>query len=171
MAGGSLLFYRVSLCCLPPTLFQVSSIIPPSLPPSIPSLLLSLAGFNNWHTSCKYVCLILMVCTWFWTCVRLDVRSFFSLRFFKILKIFLVMILCCLKSYCYIFDLYLFVLGRERFLTAYICLKETLFFSFSYISKYCLCFYYKIMKKLYMRTIIGSSGSDCFNYLISTLSL
>ena len=120
----------------------------------------------------RYVCLILIVCTWFWTCVRLDVCSFFSLRFFKLLKIFLVvMILYCLKSCCYIFDFYLFVLGRERFLTAYICLKETWFFSFSYISKYCLCFYYKIMKKLYMRTIIGSSGSDCFNYLISTLSL
>ena len=24
-----------------------------------------------------------------------------------------------------------------------------------------ICFYYKIIKKLYIRTIIGSSGSDC----------
>ena len=33
-----------------------------------------------------------------------------------------------LKTYSYRFDLYLFVFGRDRFFTVYICFKETLFF-------------------------------------------
>ena len=45
----------------------------------------------------------------------------------------------------------LFLLGRDRFFTVYICFEETLFF----------CLYFKIMKKPYMHTIIGSSGRDC----------
>ena len=69
--------------------------------------------------------------------------------------------LYCL-TYCYIYDLYLFVLGRDRFFTVYICFKETLFFNFSYkLFLNIICFYYKIMKKPYMRTVIGSSGRDC----------
>ena len=57
-----------------------------------------------------------------------------------------------------------FVPGRDRFFTVYICFKETLFFNFSCIqtiSKYYLCVYYEIIKKLYMHTITGSSGRDC----------
>ena len=59
----------------------------------------------------------------------------FSVWFFKLFKFFLVLlILYCLKTYLiYIWPLiYLFVLGRDRLFTAYICFKETLFFNFSY---------------------------------------
>ena len=49
----------------------------------------------------------------------------------------------------------LFVCGRDRYFTVCICFKETLFFNFSYK------LFLKIMKKLYMCTIIGSSGRDC----------
>ena len=53
--------------------------------------------------------------------------------FFKFFKICMVLIiLYCLKTYCYKFDLYFFGLGRGRFFTVYICFKETLFFNFSY---------------------------------------
>ena len=34
-------------------------------------------------------------------------------------------------TYFLMFSLYLFVLGRDRFFTVYICFKETLFFNFS----------------------------------------
>ena len=63
---------------------------------------------------------------------------FFPYDFFKVFKICLVLIiLYCLKTHCYIFDLYLFALGRGRFCTVYICFKET-FFNFSYkiLNKY-----------------------------------
>ena len=51
----------------------------------------------------------------------------FSLQFLKVFKMFLVLrISYCLKTSCYIFDLYLFVLERDRFFTIYICFKETL---------------------------------------------
>ena len=64
------------------------------------------AGFDNSGTWRTYVCLLLLAYAWFWTCVRWHVRSFFSLWFFKVFKIFLVLIiLYCLKTYCYIFDL------------------------------------------------------------------
>ena len=49
----------------------------------------------------------------------------------------------------------LFVRGRDRYFTVCIFFKETLFFNFSYK------LFLKIMKKLYMYTIIGSSGRDC----------
>ena len=89
-------------------------------------------GFNNWHMLPMYVCLLLLPYAWFWTCVHWEVHSFFSLWFFKVFKIFLaLMILYCLKT-CYIFDLYLLVLARDRFFTANIYFKETLFSDFSY---------------------------------------
>ena len=84
----------------------------------------------------------------------------FSLWFLN--RFFLVLMLYCLKTYCYIYDLYLFVLGRDRFFTVYICFKESLFFNFSYkLLLNIICFYYKIMKKPHMRTITDSSGRDC----------
>ena len=52
--------------------------------------------------------------------------TFIFLWFFKGFNIFLVLIfLCCLKTYCYIFDflIYLFVLERYRFFTVHICWK------------------------------------------------
>ena len=69
-----------------------------------------------------------------WTCVCWHVPSLFPhYFFFSVFKILLVLIiLYSLKTYCYTFDLYLFVLGRDRFFTIYICFKETLFFNFSY---------------------------------------
>ena len=39
------------------------------------------------------------------------------------------------------------------------------------ISKYYLCFHYKIMKKLYMRTIICSHGSDCILIKVDFLKI
>ena len=90
------------------------------------------AWFNNWCTPCTYVCLLLLEYAWFWTCVRWDIRSFFLLWFFKVFKIFLALIiLYCLKTCC-IFDLYLFVLGRDRFFSVNIYFKEALFSGFSY---------------------------------------
>ena len=73
-------------------------------------------------------------CTYFYLNMRmLTCMPIFSLRFFKFFKIFLVLIiLYCLKTYCYTFDIYLFVLGRDRYFTAYICSKESLFFNFLY---------------------------------------
>ena len=38
-------------------------------------------GFNNWHTSRMYVCLLSLAYTWFWTCVRWHVRSFLPMTF------------------------------------------------------------------------------------------
>ena len=56
----------------------------------------------------------------------------FSLPFLKVFKNFLVLrISYCLKTSCYIFDLYLFVLERDRFFTIYICFKEILLSDFS----------------------------------------
>ena len=56
----------------------------------------------------------------------------FSLWFFKVFKIFLALIiLYCLKTCC-IFDLYLFVLGWDRFFIVNIYFKETLYSNFSY---------------------------------------
>ena len=89
--------------------------------------------FDNWCTSCMYVCLLLLAYAWFWTCVRWHICSFFLYDFFKFFKICLVLItLYCLKTYCYKFDPYFFVLGRDRFFTVYICFKESLNFNFSY---------------------------------------
>ena len=82
----------------------------------------------------------------------------FCLRFFKVFKILLVfMILYCLLLYIWPL-IYLFVPGRDRFLTVY----RNFFSNFSYkLFLNILYFYYKIMKKLYMRTVIGSSGMYC----------
>ena len=77
----------------------------------------SSSGFDNCHTSRTYVRLLLLAYAWFWTCVRWGVRSFFLLWFIKIFKIF---------------ELYLFVLGRERVFSVNIYFKETLFSNFSY---------------------------------------
>ena len=74
----------------------------------------------------------------------LDMRTLirtliFPYDFFKFFKICLVLIiLYCLKTYWYKFDLYFFVLGRDGFFTVFICFKETLFFNFSYklLNKY-----------------------------------
>ena len=42
----------------------------------------------------------------------------------------------------------LFVLGRDRFFTVYVCFKQTLFFNFSYkLLLNIICFYYEIMAK------------------------
>ena len=68
----------------------------------------------------------------------LDMRTLtltliYFLWFFRVFKIVLIfIILYCLKTYCYIFDLYLFVLGRDTFFIVHICFKETLFFNFSF---------------------------------------
>ena len=99
----------------------------------------------------------------------LDMRTLtrtliFSLWFFKVSKIFLVLIiLYCLKPYCYIFDLKLFVWHWKRHIFHCLHLFErNLIFQFfiQTISKYPLYSYYTIMKKSYMCTIMGSSGKD-----------
>ena len=115
---------------------------------------ISLRVFDNWRTpNFDGVCMIL------------DMRTFRHTHFFpeifQLSKFVFLMILYCLKlTAIYLTLNYLFVLERDRFFTVYICLKETLFF-IQIISKYYLCFYYKIMKKPYMRTIIGSFGRGC----------
>ena len=55
-------------------------------------------------------------CTYFYLNMRmLTCMPIFSLRFFKFFKIFLVLIiLYCLKTYCYIFDLYFICLSLEE---------------------------------------------------------
>ena len=71
----------------------------------------AIPGFNNWPTLCTYVCLLLSTCPWFWKCICWHLYSFFPYDFFKIFKIYLVLIiLYCLKTYCYEFELYFFVL-------------------------------------------------------------
>ena len=62
--------------------------------------------FSNWCTSHTYICLLLLAYEWFWTCVNWHIHSFFSLWFLKVFKNFQVfIILSCLKTYCYMFDL------------------------------------------------------------------
>ena len=79
-----------------------------------------------------YIYLLLLGYAWFWTCVHWDVHSFFLLRFFKVFKNFMALIiLYCLKTCC-IFDLSLFILGRDRSFTVNIYFKETLFSNFPY---------------------------------------
>ena len=57
------------------------------------------SGFNNCCMSHMYICLLLLTYAWL---TRLLI---FSLWFSKVFKIFLVLIiLYCLKTYCYIFD-------------------------------------------------------------------
>ena len=55
---------------------------------------------------------------------------FFPIIFQSFQNFLILIILYCLKTYWYIFDLYLFVVGRNRFFTADICFKETLFFKY-----------------------------------------
>ena len=63
-------------------------------------------GFDNSIMSRMCVHVLLLVYTWLWTCLCLHISSFFSLLFFKVFKVFLILIiLCCLKTYCYIFNL------------------------------------------------------------------
>ena len=90
------------------------------------------AGFDNWCTSPRtHLRLLLLAYAWFWTWVHWHVRSFFSLWFFKVLKIFLVfIILYCLKPYCYIFKLFVCPCKRDSLLFTFV-LKKT-FFNFSY---------------------------------------
>ena len=47
-----------------------------------------LAGFDNWHMSCTCVHLLLLMYTWFWTCIRWHVCSFFLYDFLKVFQIF-----------------------------------------------------------------------------------
>ena len=55
----------------------------------------------------------------------------FPLLFFQIFKnFFILIILFCLKTQCYIFGLYLFAIGRDRFFTVDICFKKILFFKY-----------------------------------------
>ena len=56
--------------------------------------------------------LLSLAYTWFWTCVRSHVGSFFLYNFLM-LSIFFLVMLCCLKTYCYIFDL-LFICSWKR---------------------------------------------------------
>ena len=96
--------------------------------------------------------MILDVCT-------LTSRLIFSLWFLKVFKIFLSIILYCLKTYCYnyIWPLILmFVLKRERFYTVYIYFKETLFFNFSY----------KLFKKYFF-----ASQSTCCQFRVAARKL
>ena len=70
------------------------------------SIKMNVPGFDNWHTSHMSICLFLLMYTWFWAWVTWHVCSFFSLRYFKVSVICLVLIiLYCLKTYSYIFDL------------------------------------------------------------------
>ena len=93
------------------------------------------SGFNNnWRTSCNYIRLRLLAYAWFWTCVRWQGRSFFSiiLQSFQNFSVSYNFILFK-NLLLYIWPLiYLSVLGRDIFFTVYICFKETLLFSFSY---------------------------------------
>ena len=63
-------------------------------------------GFDNSSMLRTCVHLLLLVYTWLWTCVCWHISSFFSLLFFKVFKVFLILIIFyCLKTYCYIFNL------------------------------------------------------------------
>ena len=132
-------------------------------------------GFNNWCTWCMYICLILLAYTWFWTCVRFDVCLFFP----NIFKLFLSFSgsynFILFKNFLlYIWPLiYLFVLGRDRLLTVYICLKEALFFNFSYklFLNILYVFITNFEKAVYAHNYKLLWKGLCFNYLISTLWL
>ena len=119
---------------------------------------------HNWCTSHTYVRLLLLAYAWFWTCVHWHI---FSLWFFKVFKLFLVLLFWFFKNLMlYIWPLiYLFLLRRDIFFTIYICFKETLFFNFSH----------KLSNKHFsLRTSIRSSffwKGMCFDYLISTIWL
>ena len=94
----------------------------------------TMAGFDNWHTLHTYVCLLLLVYTWFWTCVCWQTCSFFPM-FSKSFQDFSgsSMFLLFKNLLLYIWPLiYLFVIERDTFFTVYIYFKETLFFNFSY---------------------------------------
>ena len=93
--------------------------------------IINCSGFNNWHMSRTYARLLLMAYAWFWTCVRWHLRSFFPYDFLKFSKFSGSWNFILLKKLLlYIWPL--FVLGRDRFFTLYICFKETLLFDFSY---------------------------------------
>ena len=70
------------------------------------------AGLDNWHTSHRYVCLLLLAYAWFWISVRWHicwhVHSFVPKTVWKL---------------TYLLSL------KERFFTVHICFKETLFFN------------------------------------------
>ena len=97
------------------------------------SMFTFLYGFDNWHTSRTYVGLVLLAYALFWTCVRWLVGSFFPYDFLKSSNFsgsyYFIMVknlLLYIRSL-----LYLFVLWKDRFFTACICFKETLFSNFS----------------------------------------
>ena len=92
------------------------------------------AGFDNWCTSRKYLRLPLLAYAWFWTWVHWHVRSFFSLWFFKVLKIFLVfIILYCLKTYDYIFKLFVCPCKRDSLLFTFVLKKHFSIFHTNYL--------------------------------------
>ena len=130
----------------------------------------------------------------------LDMRSLtrmliFSLWFFIVFKLSLILTISySLKTWCHTFDLYLFVLGIDRFFTMYICFKESLFFIFLYklfnkylslpqttcqfkmsvrkqvINSYVYYFIIKSWKAAHEHNYKFFWEGLCFNYLISTLS-
>ena len=69
----------------------------------------------------------------------IDIRMILNMRtltsmlvfsLFSIFKIWFVIVLYCLQTYCYKFDLYFFGIGKDRFFKIYICSKDTLSFNF-----------------------------------------
>ena len=85
------------------------------------------ARLDNWRTSRTYVRPPTFIDVRMILDMHMLTRTLiFSLDFFLVL-----LILYCLRTYCYIFDLYL-CFARGRFFTVYICFKETLFFNFLY---------------------------------------
>ena len=120
-----------------------------------------------------------MYAYFFGVCMILDMHTLtciliFSLRFFKVFKICLILIiLYYLKTYCYIFDLNLFVLEKPYFsifhtsylinASPYLRARANLGcqLKISLNSYVCvLHFHYEILKKPYMRTSVGSSGRE-----------
>ena len=89
------------------------------------------SGFDNSRTSCTYVRLLLLAYAWFWTCARSHVRSLFPYDFQTFSGSYIFKLFKNLLLYIW-YLIYLFVLGRDRFFTDYICFNETLFFNFLY---------------------------------------
>ena len=140
---------------------------------------LCLPGFDNWHTSRTYICLLLLLYTWFWKFIRWNAYSFFPYDFSGSYNFTLFRNLML-----YIGPLtFLLVLGRDRFFTVYICFKETFFQFFIRVSvkkisysSICMHVVFIILLLNYEKTVHVHNyrffwNGPCFNYPISTLWL
>ena len=83
--------------------------------------------FDNWHMLHTYICLLLLVYAWFWTCISLHLCSFFPYDLLKFSGCYLstsewVTVLNLLLYICFL--IYSFNLVRDELFTVYVCLKK-----------------------------------------------